>query len=84
MKLWLWLGGGALFMTAAGAVFLAFQSPNFVAGLSALAAGAVWKAIAPAILRRKSPEEERLDREAWGRGERRADPRIGPRHPGER
>ena len=73
MRPWLWLIGAALFVAAVASLFMAFQSPAFVAGLSALAAGAIWKALAPAILRRKSPAEEARDREAYRRGETRKD-----------
>lgn len=55
---WLWIGGAVLLGIGAVSVYLAFQSPTFVAGLTALAAGAVWKALAPAVAQRMTPEQE--------------------------
>ena len=51
MKAALWLIGAALLGVAAFAVYGAFQSPTFVAGLAALAAAAVWKAVTPVVTR---------------------------------
>ena len=66
---WLWLAAAVLLGVAAVSVYVAFQSPSFVAGLTALAAGAVWKAVAPAILRRMPPEKEAAWRKRVSRGE---------------
>jgi hypothetical protein len=68
---WAWLAGAALFGVAALSVYWAFQSPAFVSGLAALAAGAAWKAIYPAITKRLPPEEEASwrDAERAGRGD---------------
>lgn len=44
-----WAVGAVLLAAAALGVYLAFQSPTFVAGLSALAAAAAWKAIKPVV-----------------------------------
>lgn len=66
---WLWLGGGLLLAVAAAATWFALQRPDFVAGLAAVAAGAIWKAVAPALLRRKPPDEEALWRRSVLEGE---------------
>ena len=63
---WLWLGGAALLGVAAYSVYAAFSSPTFVAGLVALAAASAWKAVAPAITKRMTPEDEA----AWRKAER--------------
>ena len=59
---WLWIGAAVLLGIAALSVYTAFQSPTFVAGLTAIAAAAVWKAIAPAVAKPMS-EAERKDRD---------------------
>ena len=82
MKTLVWLAGGALFVAAALSVFWAFRSPDFVAGLAAIGAAAVWKALSPALARDFSPEHAAKVREATRRGEP-LPSRIGPRHPGE-
>ena len=61
-----WLIGAALFGVAALSVYVAFQSPSFVAGLSVLAAGFVAKAIVTKVGKRMSPEDEA----AWRAAER--------------
>jgi len=66
VKTLLWLGGAVILGVAAISVYWAFQSPTFVAGLTALAAGAVWKALAPAIAKRMTLEDEA----AWQAAER--------------
>jgi len=66
---WLWLGGAVILAVAAAATWFAFHRPDFVAGLVAVAGAALWKALAPAIAKRKPPEEEALWREAVLRGE---------------
>lgn len=71
MKTVLWLVGAALLGVAAFAVYAAFQSPAFVAGLSALAAAAAWRAVAPSLGKRQSPEDEAKGRSEYraGRGD---------------
>ena len=66
---WLWLAAAVLLGVAAVSVYMAFQSPSFVAGFTILAAGAVWKAIAPAVFRRMPPEQEAEWRKRVSRGE---------------
>lgn len=78
---WLWLAGAVLLAVAAGGTWFAFQRPDFVAGLVAIAVAAAWKAIAPALLKRKTPEEEKLDNEAYARNQAR--PSKQRPHPGE-
>lgn len=68
MRALTWLVAAALLGVAAISVYWAFQSPTFVAGLSALAAGAVWKAVAPAVAKRNSPEIEARMRDCVRRG----------------
>lgn len=55
---WGWLIGAVLLGVSGLSVYYAFQSPTFVAGLAALAAGAAWKAIAPVVAKRNSPDVE--------------------------
>lgn len=62
MRIFLWASGAVLLGVAALGFYWAFQSPTFVAGLSALAAAAAWKAIAPAVAQRRAPEDEAKDR----------------------
>jgi hypothetical protein len=62
----MWLTLAVLFAAAAGGVYAAFQSPAFVAGLSAMATAAAWKAIKPALTKPLSPQ----DQEAWRKAER--------------
>jgi uncharacterized membrane protein len=58
---WLWIGGAVIMAAAAVSVWYAFQQPGFVAGLTAIAAAAAWKAIAPDLLKRMDAEtEERM------------------------
>ena len=66
---WLWLAAAVLLIAAAVSVYAAFQRPDFVAGLTAAAAGALWKAVAPSILKRMAPEEEAAWRKRVSRGE---------------
>ena len=68
MRIFLWAIGAVILAVAAFAVYQAFQSPAFVAGLSALAAGAAWKAIKPVITRRNPPEIEQRMAECVRRG----------------
>lgn len=64
-----WLVGAALFAVAALAVWFAFQSPTFVAGLTAIAAGMAANAIVTKVTARMSPEDEAAWREAERRGQ---------------
>ncbi len=67
----LWLTGAALLGVAALSVWTAFRNPAFVSGLAKIAIGAAWKAVAPQVARRMSPEEESRWRAAQraGRGD---------------
>jgi len=56
---WLWIGGAVILAVAAVSVWYAFQQPGFVAGLTAIAAAAAWKAIAPDLLKPASDEKLR-------------------------
>lgn len=64
-----WAIGAVLLAVAAASIYAAFQSPGFVASLTALAAAAAWKAVAPTITKRMPPEEEA----AWRKASRGAD-----------
>lgn len=64
-----WLIGAALFGVAALSVWVAFQSPGFVAGLTTIAAGMAAKAIVTKVGKRMSPEDEA----AWHAAERRGE-----------
>ena len=56
---WLWLAAALLLGVAAFAIYRSFSSPAFVAGLMAVAMGAVWKAILPGFKPRDMTEAER-------------------------
>jgi 4-hydroxybenzoate polyprenyltransferase len=58
MARWLWFTAAALLGVTAFAVWWAFTSPEFVAGLAAVAMGALFKAIAPAFKPRPFTDEE--------------------------
>jgi uncharacterized MnhB-related membrane protein len=58
MRRIVWLVAAALFGVAAFALYRAFSSPDFVAGLTAAAVGAFIKAIAPAFKPRPLTKEE--------------------------
>jgi len=77
MKWGYWLVAALLLAVAGGSVWYAFHSPGFVAGLSALAAGAFWKAIAPAILK-SSPETQAEAKRRTDQGEGPITPRDRP------
>ena len=64
MTKWLWIGAAALATVAAVSVWFAFQSPGFVAGLSAIAASAAWKAISPTILKSSLETQRRAQEDA--------------------
>ncbi|MEN6302240.1 MAG: hypothetical protein ABFD96_05905 [Armatimonadia bacterium] len=55
---WGWLVGAVLLAAAALSVWFAFRSPEFVAGLTAIAAGAAWRALAPKVAQQMPEEEE--------------------------
>lgn len=61
--------GAALFGVAALALWRAFRSPAFVAGLAAIATRAAAKAIVTKVGARMSPEEEAAWRAAERRGQ---------------
>lgn len=65
---WLWLILAALAAAAAGAVWFAFQSPDFVAGLTALAIGAAVKAALPVITKPMSQADQKAFRDCVRRG----------------
>ena len=79
MKIVLWASGAVILAVAAFGVYMAAQSPTFVAGLTALAAGAAWQAIKPVVTKRMTPEDEAAWRaaERAGRGEEWARKRRG-------
>ncbi|MDP1702568.1 MAG: hypothetical protein Q8L53_16645 [Aestuariivirga sp.] len=58
MDAYLWIAGIGLFAVAAGAVFMAFRNPAFIAGLVKVAATAIFNAMLPAIAKRMPPDEE--------------------------
>jgi len=57
MRWLLWLAGAVLLGVAALAVYVAFQSPAFVAGLSALAAAAAAQAVKEIVVKPLSADE---------------------------
>jgi uncharacterized MnhB-related membrane protein len=59
MRRLVWLIAAALFGVAAFALYRAFSSPDFVAGLTAAAVGAFIKAIAPAFKPRPFTKDEK-------------------------
>ena len=59
------LSGGIAFAVACASIWFAFQRPGFYVGLAAIAL----KAALPAILKRKSPEEEAKWRDRIARGQ---------------
>ena len=58
---YLYVVGGILLVVAAVSLFLAFQRPDFIAGLIKAAVSAIAAALLPRLLKRKSPEEEAKD-----------------------
>lgn len=68
MRWLLWLAGAVLLGVAALAVYMAFQSPAFVAGLSALAAAAAAKAIFAVVKKPETPEARVTRIEEYRRG----------------
>lgn len=65
---WGWLIGAVLLGLSGLSVYYAFQSPAFVAGLTALATAAAWKAIKPVIVKQMTPEDIKAKNEAERRG----------------
>lgn len=53
-----WLIGAALFGVAALSVYVAFNNPDFVAGLMGVMIVAGYKAIVPTLSKRMTPELE--------------------------
>ena len=68
MRYW-WIGGALLLGVAAISVYFAFSSPTFVAGLTALASAAAWKAIKPAIMKPETPEDRASRQDAYRRAD---------------
>ena len=66
-----WVVGLALVGVAGLSVYFAFRSPTFVAGLTALASAAAWKAIKPVIVKQRSPDDQAKDQKDYkaGRGD---------------
>ena len=61
---WLWLAAALLLGVAAFALYWSFSQPAFVAGLTAVAMGAAWKAILSGLRPREmTADEERRFRE---------------------
>ena len=58
-----------LFGWAAYAVWVAVNNPAFWMQAAASVASAIWAAVLPVILKRKSPEAEAADRASYRRGE---------------
>ncbi|CAB5079534.1 hypothetical protein UFOVP143_11 [uncultured Caudovirales phage] len=54
---WGWLIGAVLLGVAGLSVYVAFQSPAFMAGLTALATAAAWKAVRPIVVKQLTPED---------------------------
>ena len=84
MKRFLWIGGAVVLAAAAFGAWWAATSPAFWASLSAMAVGAIWKAVGPflAAAFRSSPET----REASQRRSRESLPPVQPgkKRPGPR
>lgn len=89
MGRFLWAGGAVVTAAAAFGAWWAATSPAFWAGLSAIAAGALWKAVGPflAKLFRSSPETQEAARRALREalppsmpGRKRGGPRGGGRN----
>jgi hypothetical protein len=71
---WFWIAAFVLLAIAAVSVWFAFQRPDFVAGLTAAAVAAAWKAFAPKMFKRNPAKEkvakERHKRAQMGRQDR--------------
>ena len=83
MRIILWASGAVLLAVTAFGLYMAAQSPTFVAGLSALAAAAVWKAIKPAITKPMSEDEAKARDAATrqGRDDERVRKKLGSLRP---
>ena len=66
LKAYLWVGGLTLLAVACLGIYGSFQSPAFVAGLSAIAGVALWGVIKPIITKRLPADKE----EEWRKAER--------------
>lgn len=64
----IWVIGAILLAVAAAAVWFAFQRPDFVGGLIAVAAAAAIKAALPQVTKRMPPEKEAEWRDCMRRG----------------
>ena len=87
---WLWIAAVVILIAAAGATWFAFQRPDFVAGLTAIAVAAAWKAFKsmklPSAKRHfenvwkdLTPESREKLRQEWRARERRAREQRGDR-----
>ena len=65
---WFWLIFAVLTAAAAATVWFAFQSPDFVAGLTAIAIGAAVKAVMPVIAKPMSQADQKAFRDCVRRG----------------
>ena len=68
MKL-LWLGAAGVLAVAAGSAWFAFQRPDFMVGFIAASVAAIYNALAPTLLKRKSPEDEKAWRDSIRHGQ---------------
>lgn len=66
---YLWIAFVVLLAVAAGATFIAFQNPNFVAGIVAIVASSIWAALVPVLLKRMSFENEQRLKDSVRRGQ---------------
>ena len=66
--IWLWAILAALAAAAAASVWFAFQAPDFVAGVTAIASGAAGKGAMRGGTKRMSPEKEKAFRDCVRRG----------------
>ena len=58
----------ALLVVAAISVYVAFQRPEFFAGLTAVAAGVAWRAVWPEMFRSgQKTQEKAKERAKWAR-----------------
>jgi hypothetical protein len=66
---WLWIAAFVLLAIAAVSVWFAFQRHEFVAGLTAAAVAAAWKAFAPNIFKWTETPKLKAWRERMSRGQ---------------
>ena len=69
MPWWVWVGGLILFAIVGFSLFLAFRNPEFVFRFFRSVAWAIFNALLPVLLKRKTEEEEKQWRDAVRRGE---------------